>query len=495
MRTRSRIPLLAAAVATAFISTSCLKVPAYQRPAAPVPQAFREQPPEGWKEAQPNDGVLRGKWWEIFGDPALNALEEQVSISNQNVLQSEALFREAQAAVRVARSGLFPVVSASPAVSGTESSSRLTNRPGGGAGAQSIYNIPVSASYTFDVWGSIRRGIAASTYNAQSVAALVENARLLYQSELAQDYFQLHGLDADMAVLQRTLQSYQEYLVLTRNRFAGGVASDADVAQAETQLYTTQAQLTDVGIQRAQLEHAIATLTGRPPAELTIPQSPAQPSPPEVPLGVPSTLLERRPDIAQAERQAAAANQQIGIAKAAFFPSVTVAASAGVEASSLLNWITWPSRFWTLGPQLSEILFEGGRRNAQLAEAQAGYDASAASYRQTVLTAFQQVEDDLAALRTLSEEAALVDQAVQSAQRSVAVSTAQYKAGTASYLQVITTQNIALLDERSAVDIRTRRMTATVLLIQALGGGWDISQLRSIAAQAGTGAAGNSAQR
>jgi NodT family efflux transporter outer membrane factor (OMF) lipoprotein len=483
MRLRSGTALLAAAIGAALVSTGCLRVPAYRRPAAPVPQAFKEPPPEGWKEAQPNDGQIRGKWWEIFGDPALNELEEQVSISNQNVLQAEALFREAQAAVRVARSALFPVVTASPGVSGSETSSRLTNRPGGSPGASGIYSIPVSASYTFDVWGSIRRGIAASTYNAQSVAALVENARLLYQSELAQDYFQLQGLDADMAVLQRTLQQYQEYLVLTRNRFAGGIASDADVAQAETQLYTTQAQLTDVGIQRSQLEHAIATLTGRPPAELTIPQNSNQGSPPQIPIGVPSTLLERRPDIAEAERQAAAANEQIGIAKAAFFPAITVAASAGVESSSLLNWITWPSRFWTLGPQLSQILFEGGRRNAQLAQVQAGYDASAASYRQTVLTAFQQVEDDLAALRILSDEASVVDQAVNSAQRSVAVSTAQYKAGTVSYLQVITTQEIALQNERSTVNIRTRRMTATVLLIQALGGGWDISQLKSVTAR------------
>jgi NodT family efflux transporter outer membrane factor (OMF) lipoprotein len=491
MNPRSKAALLAAALAGSLVSSGCLKVPAYQRPSAPVPPAFKEAPPEGWKEAQPSDGVIRGKWWEVFGDPALNELEERVSISNQNVLQAEALFREAQAAVRVARSALFPVVTASPGVSGSETSSRLTNRPGGSPSAQSVYNIPVSASYTFDVWGSIRRSIAASTYNAQSVAALVENARLLYQSELAQDYFQLHGLDADMAVMQRTLQSYQEYLVLTRNRFAGGIASDADVAQAETQLYTTQAQLTDVGIQRSQLEHAIATLTGRPPAEVIILQGSNQVSPPQIPVGVPSTLLERRPDIAEAERQAAAANQQIGIAQAAFFPAVTVAASAGLESSSLLNWITWPSRFWTLGPQLSQILFEGGRRNAQLAQAQAGYDASAASYRQTVLTAFQQVEDDLAALRTLNDEASIVDRAVQSAQRSVAVSTAQYKAGTVSYLQVITTQNIALQDERSAVDIRTRRMTATVLLIQALGGGWDVSQLRSVTAGARTPANAN----
>jgi NodT family efflux transporter outer membrane factor (OMF) lipoprotein len=335
----------------------------------------------------------------------------------------------------------------------------------------------VSASYTADVWGSIHRGIAASANTAQSMAALLENARLLYQAELAQDYFQLHGLDGDVTLLQQAVQSYQEYLTLTRNRFAGGVASDSDVAQAETQLYTTQAQLTDVGVQRSQLEHAIAILTGRPPMGFSIPRAPIQVSPPQIPVGLPSALLERRPDIAEVERQAAAANQQIGIARAAFYPALTFAASAGVQTTTFLDWITWPSRFWTIGPQLAEILFDAGKRTAQVAQAQASYDATAANYRQTVLTAFQQVEDNLAALRVLAGEVAILDQAVKSAQRSVAVSTAQYKEGTASYLQVITSQTIALQDQRSANDVQTRRMTASVLLIEALGGGWDASQL------------------
>jgi NodT family efflux transporter outer membrane factor (OMF) lipoprotein len=338
----------------------------------------------------------------------------------------------------------------------------------------------VSASYTYDLWGSIHRSIAASANNAQATAALVENARLLYQSELAQDYFQLHGLDGDAALLRQTVGSYREYLVLTRDRFAGGVASDSDVSQAETQLFTTQAQLVDVEVQRAQFEHAIAILIGKPPEEFSIEQAPIRVPPPEIPVGLPSALLERRPDIAEAERQAAAANQQIGIAKAAFYPTLTFAASAGVEATNVLNWLTWPARFWTLGPQLAQILFDAGKRTAQVAQAQAGYDATAAAYRQTVLTAFQQVEDNLSALRILAAESAVLQQAVRSAERSVTVSTAQYKAGTASYLQVITVQTIALQDERSALDVQTRRMTASVLLIQALGGGWDASRLPTV---------------
>jgi NodT family efflux transporter outer membrane factor (OMF) lipoprotein len=479
MRHPNRTAAIPAATlaAMALLSAGCLKVPQYQRPAAPAPQSFKEEPPQGWKEAQPNDGVLRGKWWEIFGDPALNALEERVSISNQNVLEVEAQFRQAKAAVRVARTALFPLVTGSASVTGSEASSRLNGQTAHPLGTTEV---GVGGSYTYDVWGSIHRGIAASANTAQSFAALLENARLLYQSELAVDYFQLHGIDGDVALLRQTVQSYQEYLALTRNRFAGGVASDSDVAQAETQLYTTQAQLTDLEVQRAQLEHAIAILMGQPPAGFSVPRAPIQVPPPRIPVGLPSALLERRPDIAETERQAAAANQQIGIAMAAFYPALTFAASAGLESTSFINWITWPSRFWTLGPQLAQILFDAGKRTAQLAQAQAGYDATAATYRQTVLTAFQQVEDNLAALRVLEGEAAVLAQAVSSAERSLAVSTAQYKGGTTSYLQVITAQSIALADERSAVDLQTRRMTASVLLIEALGGGWDASKLPTV---------------
>ncbi len=480
MYRHARTVSLAALLAVlALFSTGCLKGPPYQRPTASVPKTFKETPPTGWKEAQPSDAVLRGKWWELFSDPSLNALEVQVSISNQNVLQAEAQFREARAAVRVARSALFPLVSLNPSVSGSQGSGRVSSRFGP-TSPLGNYDLLVNASYNVDLWGSIRRGVTESANTAQATAAQLENARLLFQSELAQDYFQLRGVDGDIALLEETVRSYQELLALTRNRYAGGIASDSDVAQAETQLYNAQAQLTDLGVQRAQLEHGIAVLIGKPPADLSIPRGHMPAPPPPIPVGLPSALLERRPDIAEAERQASAANQQIGIAKAAFFPSLTFTAAAGVQSTSFVNWITLPSRFWTIGPQLAQTLFDAGRRRAQLGEVQANYDAVAANYRQTVLTAFQQVEDNLAALRILAEESAVLQQSVKSAERSVTISTAQYKGGIASYLQVITVQAILLQTQRTAIDVQTRRMTASTLLIEALGGGWDVSQLPTV---------------
>jgi len=473
------VSLAALLTLVALFSTGCLKGPAYQRPTASVPKAFKEAPPAGWKEAQPSDAVLRGKWWELFNDPALNALEVQVSISNQNVLQAEAQFREARAAVRVARSALFPLVSLNPSVTGSQGSGRVSSRFGP-TSPLGNYDLLVNASYNVDLWGSIRRSVTESANLAQATAAQLENARLLFQSELAQDYFQLRGVDGDIGLLEETVRSYQELLALTRNRFAGGIASDSDVAQAETQLYNAQAQLTDLGVQRSQLEHAIAVLIGKPPAELSIARGHMPPPPPRIPVGLPSALLERRPDIAEAERQASAANQQIGIAKAAFFPSLTFTAAAGVQSTSFVNWITLPSRFWTIGPQLAQTLFDAGRRSAQLGEVQANYDAVAANYRQTVLTAFQQVEDNLAALRILAQESDVLQQSVKSAERSVTISTAQYKGGVTSYLQVITVQAILLQTQRSAIDVQTRRMTASTLLIEALGGGWDVSQLPTV---------------
>jgi NodT family efflux transporter outer membrane factor (OMF) lipoprotein len=450
--------------------------PKYQRPVVPAPSTYKEPPPAGWKEAQPNDGVLRGKWWEIYGDPQLNALEEQISISNQNVLMAEAQYREAKDAVRIARSGLYPTVGASPSILGTRTPAKL----GGTASPQGLYDLPFDLSYTADLWGSIRRSIAASANAAQVSAADLENARLTYQADLASDYFQLHGLDGDAKLLASTAKSYEEFLVLTRNRYAGGVASLGDVAQAQTQLETTRAQLVDVGVQRAQFEHAIAILTGKPPSGFSIPPAILKTPPLPVPLGVASALLERRPDIAGAERQVAAANEQIGIAKAAFYPTLTLSASAGLESTSFLNWLTWPSRFWSVGPQLAETLFDAGKRHAQVSQAEAAYDATVANYRQTVLTAFQQVEDNLSALRILAEEAEVTDRAVKAAEESLTISTDQYKGGIVAYLQVITAQTAALTEERAAVDVLTRRMTASVLLIEALGGGWDASKLPAV---------------
>ena len=462
-----------------LFANACMVGPNYRRPTAPAPSAFKEPPPPGWKEAHPSDGTLRGKWWEIYNDPQLNALEEQVSISNQSVRVAEAQFRQAKAAVRIARAGLFPTVSASPSIVNTRTPSQVTGSVQAGAAAKprGFYSLPLEASYTADLWGSIRRSIASSSDSAQVSAADLENAKLTFQADLASDYFQLHGLDGDAALLADAVKSYSEFLQLTRNRYAGGIASLGDVAQAETQLETTRAELVDVGVQRAQFEHAIAILIGKPPSELSIPPATLKTPPPPIPVGVPSALLERRPDIAAGERQVAAANEQIGIAKAAFYPSLTLSASAGLESADFVKWFTWPSRFWSVGPQLTELLFDAGKRHAQVSQAEAAYDVTVGNYRETVLTAFQQVEDNLSALRTLEEEAAVEDRAVAAANQSLSISTDQYKGGIVSYLQVITAQTAALQDERSSVAILTRRMTASVLLIEALGGGWDASQL------------------
>jgi NodT family efflux transporter outer membrane factor (OMF) lipoprotein len=454
--------------------------PKYQRPTAPVPPAYKETPPadwketQGWKPAQPSEGVKRGKWWEIYNDPELNALEEQVSISNQNVLAAEAQFREARYAVRIARSSLFPTVTASPSIVNSRAIVTGVLTP------TTAYELPVDVSYQADIWGSIRRSVRASAETAQASAATLENAKLSYQAELAQDYFELRGTDGEKELLETTVKSYQDYLKLTQDRFNSGVASGSDVAQAQTQLETARAQLIDYDVARAQYEHAIAVLVGKPPSELSVTYHPIKIIPPPVPVGVPSTLLERRPDIAASERQMAAANEQIGIAKAAYYPTLNLTGDVGVESSRFLRWISWPSRFWSAGPQLSEVLFDAGRRRATLNQSLAAYDATVANYRQTVLTAFQQVEDNLAALRVLENEAQAEDAAVKAAQNSLDISTYQYKAGTVNYLTVITEQAILLQDQVQAVSILTRRMSASVLLIEALGGGWDASTLPTL---------------
>ena len=480
---RPRRRLLYAVIPAMLFSPACMVGPKYQRPAAPPSAAYKEPLPEGWKEAQPSDGAIRGKWWEIYNDPDLNALEEQVNLSNQNILSAEAQYREARDAVRIARSGLFPTISGGASVVNSRTSGTLVNNRVGAfsPGVLTQYSLPLSLSYQADMWGSIRRTVRQSAETAQVSAAQLENARLTFHAELALDYFQLRGTDSAQDLLETTVKSYQEYLELTQNRVKSGVASGSDVAQAQAQLETARAQLIDLGVARAQFEHAIAILVGKPPSELSVARAPLKSEPPVVPIGVPSTLLERRPDIAAAERQMASVNEQIGIARAAFFPALTLSATVGLESSSIVNWFTWPSRFWSVGPQMAETLFDAGRRRAQGAQAQAAFDVTVANYRQTVLTGFQQVEDNLAALRVLAEEAHAEQAAVQAAEDALRISTYQYKAGTVSYLQVITSQAIALQDERTAVDILTRRMVASVALIQALGGGWDASTLPSVA--------------
>ena len=452
--------------------------------------AYKETPPpeyKEWKQATPMEGVIRGKWWEIYHDPALNRLEEQVAISNQNVLLAEAQFREARAAIKVARSNLFPTLAASPSASysgassslgpGQISSANTVAAGGSGGGVRQFYTLPFDLTWQMDLWGSIRRGVSAAAETAQASAAQLENARLAYQAQLAEDYFSMHGLDSQQKLLQDSVNLYTQYLNLTEFQLRQGTASGATVALARTQLESTRAQLIGVGVQRAQYEHAIAILIGKPPAELTLPHVPSVAPPPGVPVGIPSQLLERRPDISAAERQVAAANEQIGIAKAAYFPAFTLTGSGGLESSTLAQWLTWPSRFWALGPQFAETILDFGRRRGTVRETEAAYDAAVANYRQTVLNAFQQVEDNLAASRILEQQAAAEHRAVEAAQTSLNVTTDQYKQGLVDYLQVITAQTALLGDQVAEIGVLTNRALASVMLVEALGGGWSASDL------------------
>lgn len=464
-------------------TSACMVGPKYVKPPVSPPPAFREQPPAsfketpGWRQSEPNDQAAKGKWWEIFNDPQLNALEDQVNVSNLTIAQDEALYREARALVQVNRAGLYPTVSGNISVTGDRTSAAVA----GSRGSSAVAELPLGASATWvpDFWGNIHRTIQQSVDNAQVSAAQLENARLSMQAELAGDYMQLRGLDKESRLLEQTVGAYQKALELTQNRFNQGVAARSDITLALTQLYTTQAQATDTQVQRSQYEHAIAVLIGKPPAELTIPVAPLENPPPPIPGALPSQLLERRPDIAAAERQMAAANEQIGINIAAFYPTVSLSASAGLEGTSLLNWFTWPARFFAIGPSLSQLFYDAGRRRAVTQESQAAYDATVANYRQSVLAAFQQVEDNLAALRILEVEAAQEDAAVKAAEESLSLSLIQYQGGVNSYLQVITSQEAALQNESTAVSLLTRRMVAAVNLVQALGGGWNVSDLPS----------------
>jgi NodT family efflux transporter outer membrane factor (OMF) lipoprotein len=476
----------------------CTVGPDYVRPSAPTSAAYKDT--GNWKPSNPQDAAVRGKWWEIYHDPQLNAFEEQVTISNQNVLQAEANFREAAAAVKVARASFFPTVTANPSITESQTQSLTGKNSGGGGGGTSggasgnlgsggssgggggiqpegVYSLPLQASYLVDVWGSVRRSVEENTATAQASFATLENARLSYQGALAQDYFSLRGLDAQAKLLSDTAASYETYLKLTQNRYASGISSQGDVAAAKTQLETTRAQLVDVGVQRAQFEHAIATLIGTPASLLTIRDSPLAAEPPRVPAGVPSTLLERRPDIAEAERSMAAANANIGVQVAGYYPQITLSGSTGLNSVELADVFSGPNFLWSVGPAVAQTVFDAGRTHGLVQEAQAGYDSTVAGYRQTVLTAFQQIEDDLSGLRILEQEAGIESDAVTAAKQSLDVTTNLYKQGVDDYLQVITTQAILLNDQVTAVNISTRRMTTSVLLVEALGGGWNASRL------------------
>ena len=459
----------------ALLCAGCMVGPDYFKPSVPMTATYKED--QGWKLARPSDTIPRGKWWEIFGDPQLNALEEQVSEANQNVKVAEAHFRQARALIGFARAGLFPTVSAGFSASSLRDS---TNRPfvtSANGASTGDFLLTGDISYEIDLWGRIRRSVTAAREEAQATAGDLESARLSIQAELAVDYLELRSADAQQRLLNDTVQAFKEALQLTINRFEGGAAPKSDVAQAQTQLETTQVQATDIAVQRAQLEHAIAVLIGKPPAEFSLQPAPLDLQPPDIPAGLPSELLERRPDIAAAERRVAEANEQIGIAKAAYFPTVTLNALLGFESSSIRNLGGWQSFLWAVGSSLAQTIFDGGRRRATSEAALANYDATVASYRQATLDAFQQVEDNLAALRILEQETQQQERAVVSARESLQLFTNRYKGGVDNYLQVITAQTVALSNERNQVDIMRRRMDASVLLVKALGGGWNVADL------------------
>ena len=461
-----------------LLLAGCMVGPKYVKPTVPLPQpdAFKEYKKlDGWKTAQPNDQAIRGNWWEIFADPELNSLEQQVAASNQDLKAAEARFREARAMIRFNRSYEFPTISAGASIASVRDSS---NRPYFPASYNTgDFVLPFDLSYEVDLWGRIRRQVTSAREETQATAADLETVKLSLQAELAFDYFELRSADAQKQLLDDTVQAYTEALQLTVNRLEGGYSPKSDVAQARTQLDTTRVQDTDVAVQRAAYEHAIAVLIGKPPAQFTLEPTRSTFQPPDIPVGLPSALLERRPDIAAVERRVAEANEQIGIARAAFFPSLVLSATGGVEGTSIVNWFNWPSRFWAVGPSMVQTIFDAGRRRATSEATQASYDAMVASYRQATLSAFQQVEDNLAALRVLSHEAEQQREATASAQESLELFTNRYTGGLDPYLQVITAQTIALGNERNDVDILRRRMDASVLLVKALGGGWNVSQL------------------
>jgi NodT family efflux transporter outer membrane factor (OMF) lipoprotein len=459
-----------------FQSSGCTVGPKYRRPAAEVPPAYKEV--GDWKPAQPNDQNLGGDWWTVFQDPQLDALELQVNVSNQNLKAAEAQFRQARAVVRYNRADYYPTVTAGPSATRTRVSN---NRPPLSSAFDGItYNdfvLPFDFSYQVDVWGRVRRTVESSREQAQASAADLATVNLSMHADLAVDYFLARSLDAEEQLLNSTVTQYEQALELIETRFAGGIASDLEVQQARTQLETTRAQAIDVGVARAQYEHAVAILIGKPPAEFSLPPLPLTALPPNIPVSVPSELLERRPDISAAERRMASANAQIGVAKSAYYPLINLGATGGFESSTITTLLSGPSGLWSFGLSAVTTIFDAGRRRAASDQAVAAYDQSVANYRQTVLTGFQQVEDNVAALRILEREAQTQDKAVVAAQKYLDLAVTRYKGGVTSYLEVTTAQTASLSDQLTAVNLLGRRMVNSVMLIQALGGGWDRSAL------------------
>ncbi|MGB6678882.1 MAG: efflux transporter outer membrane subunit [Terriglobales bacterium] len=479
---RKRLSLLrgGALFAGLMLMSACAVGPRYSRPQAPAAPEYKETPPN-WKPAQPADQTLRGKWWEVYQDPQLNALEEKINISNQTLKAAQAQFDQARATVRYNRANYYPTITTG--VSATRehfSGNRPLNTTPGVGQTENDLVIPVDMSYEPDVWGSVRRTVQEARANAQATLADLESVRLSVHAELAVDYYQARELDAEAQLLDDTVASYVKQLQLTDYRYKGGVASQVDVAQAQTQLETARAQAIDVREQRTQFEHAIAVLIGEPASTFTLSFVVLKAIPPVIPPGLPSELLERRPDIAANERLMASASAGIGVAKAAYFPLFNLFPSAGFESTTIVNWLSSPSTFASVGASAVVTAFDVGRRRAASDQARAAYDQAVANYRQDVLTAYQEVEDNLAALRLLEDESNTESAAVAAAEHSLALSNNRYKGGVTTYLEVITAQATALADERTAVQISGRRMVASVLLIKALGGGWDAASLSTV---------------
>lgn len=477
---------IATSTLAALLLSGCMVGPKYVKPNVPLAPNYKEataatsnfKEDANWHPAQPADTVLRGDWWTIFDDPQLNELEPKVAAANQNLKAAEARFRQARALIQYNRSSLSPTVGVSPSAIGErESANRPYFNALNGSSSTADTQLPLDLNYEIDLWGRIRHGVNAAREEAQASAADMQTAMLSLQAELAIDYFEARSADAEEKLLKDTVKDYEDAYRITNNRFEGGVAPQSDVDQARTQLEAARVEVSDVTLQRAQYEHAIAVLIGEPPANFSLAATPLHARPPAIPVGLPSQLLERRPDIAAAERRVAEANDRIGIARAAYFPSLSLNGALGYESTALSTLLSRSSFFWAVGPTLSETLFDAGRRRSASEQALAGYDETVANYRQTSLTAFQQVEDNLTALRVLNAEAAHQHQATQAAQSAQQIFNNRYVGGIDTYLQVVTAQTTALINERNDIDIMRRQMDASVLLIKALGGGWNTTQL------------------
>jgi NodT family efflux transporter outer membrane factor (OMF) lipoprotein len=463
-------------IAATALLAACAVGPNYHRPTAPVPERFKEA--EGWKPAEPRQPASGSPWWSVYEDPLLDALERQIDVSNQTLKQSEAAWREAVAVAKAAGAQLFPTISIDAAGSRTHNSvtTPATSQPsstGRSRGfATNAFSLAAAPSWDLDLWGKIRRTIESDVATAKASEDDLAAARLSAQATLATDYIELRLADEQKHLLEETVAAYERSRQISENQYKAGIVAKTDVITAEAQLGGARSQLIGIGVQRAQLEHAIAVLIGRPPAEFSIAPAKLGDTIPVVPTGLPSSLLERRPDIAAAERQMAAANAQIGVAIAAYFPSLTLSGSYSFQSAAISGLLSASNAAWTFGGNATETLLDFGARRYQVQQSRAAYDAAVASYRETVLNAFQQVEDELSALRILEQQYQVAAQTVESANKAVELYLNQYKAGTVAYTSVVTAQATALTDAQTLLGIRQSRLVASVSLIQALGGGW-----------------------